>query len=80
MEKFPPEESAGETEGSVWKSICKRIDTKCRDRNSLKSTRSNSLNKASDQPMVECLSRLCENYSYNCDLNKSQHTLRYNVS
>ena len=24
------------------------------DRNSLKSTRSNSLNKASDQPMVEC--------------------------
>lgn len=30
MEKFPPEESAGETEESVWKSICKRIDTKCR--------------------------------------------------
>ena len=27
MEKFPPEESAGETEESVWKGICKRIDT-----------------------------------------------------
>ena len=27
MEKFPPEESAGETEESVWKGIFKRIDT-----------------------------------------------------
>lgn len=26
MEKFPPEESAGETEESVWKGICKRIE------------------------------------------------------
>lgn len=30
MEKFPPKESAGETAESVWKNICKRLDTKCR--------------------------------------------------
>ena len=56
MEKFPPKESAGETEENVWKGICKRIDTKCHGQKfAEKYTRSNSLSKASDQPMVECL-------------------------
>ena len=32
LEKFPANEDQGESEESVWKAICKKIDTKCRGR------------------------------------------------
>ena len=29
MEQFPPDEDSGKDEESIWKDICKRIDSKC---------------------------------------------------